>query len=83
MIDPDYLLKLTPLNAQNEENIIELDPFIVKGWIAFPGGTSIYLSGLPGHSLISVKENPSQIKDQLREIKVHYEDVLLDDVPEM
>lgn len=68
MIDPDNLLKLTPLNAQNPENMIELDPCLVVGWVVFPESTSLYLRGLPDHTLISVKESPDEIKEQLRQL---------------
>lgn len=83
MIDPDNLLKLTPLNAQNPENVIELDPWIVKGWVAFPDGTNLFLQGLPGHNVLTVKELPDEIKSQLRKLREAYALLEYDDVPEM
>jgi hypothetical protein len=68
MINTDRLLKLTPVNAQNEENVLELDPEIVFGFLGFPSATNVYIHGTPNHSVFTVKETPEQIKTQMREL---------------
>ena len=68
MINPERLLKLTPLNAQNPENILEIDAERIIGWLAFPEGTAIYLDIPNSHSMFSVKENVQFIKEQIAKI---------------
>ena len=68
MINLKRLLKLTPLNAQNEENVLEIDANLVIGWMGFPEGCVLYLLGPRDHSTFSVKESTDDIKTQLKVI---------------
>lgn len=65
MLNPTKMLVLTPLNAQNEENVLELDPNLVVGWMGFPGSSMVYINGPEHHSAFSVKETVAEIKRQL------------------
>jgi len=62
------MLKLTPLNAQNEENILEIDADLVIGWMGFSEGCVLYLMGPTDHSTFSVKESVDDIKKQLHKL---------------
>lgn len=69
MIDPKKMLRLTPLNAQNEENTLELDPELVIGWLGFPSGTALIINGPNDHSYFSVKESVDEVKKQISEMR--------------
>lgn len=62
MMNPDFVLRLTPLNSKNEENILELDPDKVVGWMGYPEGSMIIIDGPNGHSNFSVTEDLDDIR---------------------
>lgn len=72
MIDPDFVLRLTPLNAKNEENVLELDPQRVLGWLGYESGTMIFIDGPQGHSNFSVQEDIKAIRDQIRVLRTSH-----------
>ncbi len=69
MIDPDKMLQLTMLNAQNTENVLEIDPELIIGWMGFPEASIIYINGPKDHSHFSVQENIETIKEKLRGLR--------------
>lgn len=65
MLDLNNCLVLTPINAQNEENVLYLDPDRIIGLLGFPNATNLFLDIAGAHSVFSVKESVENIKQQL------------------
>ncbi len=72
MIDPDKMLKLRAIGAQNEENYLEIDPNLIVGWLGFNNATMIYTkiyTNTLANNTFSVQEDVPTLKEKIRELR--------------
>ena len=68
MVNPDNMLKLRAVSAQNEENYLEIDPDLIVGWLGFPNATMIYVNTLTNNTF-SVQEDVPTLKEKIRKLR--------------